>query len=111
MSDTIEDRLKETSAICLETYVAWSKDKKDTSAYQSLHSAVHELRKVASRLEIELASSERDSAPRKNIKPPQHKTTKAPVSNDADDGAQESSNDRPRQRRTRKPKAASGGAE
>ena len=59
MDDDIQTRLKETSQICLDAYVAWEGKKKDTKAQEELHSAIHELRKVSSRLEIELAISEK----------------------------------------------------
>lgn len=106
-TESIEGRLKETSASCLEFYQAWNKNKKDSKAYEDLGSAVHELRKVASRLEIEMAISERDSGVQKPIAPPMHKTLKG----GAVSGKSGDQPDRPRQRRTsRKPKAAGGNA-
>lgn len=101
MTDTIESRLKETSQTCLDAYLAWDKNKKDSKSYEMLHNAVHELRKVASRLEIELAASERDSVSEKIIQPPRHKTSKM---------AEGEKSDRPRQRKPRKPKTAEGSA-
>lgn len=102
---SIEDRLKETSASCLESYQAWNTNKKDSKAYEDLGSAVHELRKVASRLEIEMAISERDSGVQKPITPPMHKTLKGGAAAKNHD-----SQDRQRQRKPRKPKAAGGNA-
>ncbi len=75
MPDTIETRLRETSSECLECYTKWSDNKKDLAAREGMQSAVHELRKVASRLEIELAVSEREGSQRP-IDPPAHKTHK-----------------------------------
>ncbi len=58
--DEIATRLKETSEACIKAYDLWEKDKKEVEPKEELQEAVHELRKVASRLEIELAVSERD---------------------------------------------------
>lgn len=58
--DKIEDRLHDSSKSCFECYEAWASDKKDAEARAKLQEAIHELRKVASRLEIELAVSDRD---------------------------------------------------
>ena len=58
--DGIATRLKETSEECIKAYDAWSKDKKDIVTREPLSDAVHDLRKVAARIEIELAVTERD---------------------------------------------------
>lgn len=74
MDDDIQTRLKETSKTCLDAYVAWEGKKKDTKAQEDLHAAIHELRKVSSRLEIELAVSERDQMTSKPIPIPAHRS-------------------------------------
>ena len=71
--DEIDKRLKETSEACLKAYEAWNKDKKDGKAREVLQETVHELRKVASRLEIEVAVSERDEMTQKPIPIPPHR--------------------------------------
>ena len=53
----IEKRLHDTSEHCYNCYDAWSKDEQDLNARENLQEAIHELRKVASRLDIELAVS------------------------------------------------------
>ncbi len=58
--DEIEKRLEEASEICVKAYRVWSEDKKNSSGKEKLQESIHELRKVAARLEIELAVSERD---------------------------------------------------
>ncbi len=58
--DELATRLKDTSEGCMKAYELWSKDNKDSTAREALQDAVHELRKVAARLEIEVAVSERD---------------------------------------------------
>lgn len=58
MADDLQSRLKETYEACDKAYAAWSDDQKSVPAQETLGEAVHELRKVASRLEIELAVCE-----------------------------------------------------
>lgn len=71
----IQTRLKQTSQDCLDAHGAWEKDKKDAKAQENLHSSIHELRKVSSRLEIELAISERDQMTSKPLPIPSHRST------------------------------------
>ena len=97
---TIENRLRDTSATCLDSYLAWEKDKKNAETSEALHSAVHELRKVASRLEIELAASERDNGGQRRLQPPANKAAKNHVADQGSEGARTEK----RQRRPRKPK-------
>lgn len=73
--DDIQTRLKETSQNCLVAHEAWDTKKQDKKAQEDLHSAIHELRKVSSRLEIELAVSERDKATAKPLPIPSHKSS------------------------------------
>ncbi len=92
MPDEIKQRLEDSSKKCVESYEAWRKDGKNPQARETLQDAVHELRKVASRLEIELVSSERDSSPPKQMKPPSHSSAKgrqqAPEGKDGNKSAQ-----------------------
>lgn len=73
--DEIDARLRETADNCIKAYDAWSKSKKNAEARSSLLEAVHELRKVSARLEIELASSERDETQRQ-IPIPTHRSSR-----------------------------------
>lgn len=70
----IKARLQTASKDCLEAYEAWASNKKDAKTQETLHDAIHELRKVSSRLEIELAISERDQLASKPIPIPSHKS-------------------------------------
>jgi hypothetical protein len=72
--DEIEKRLTETSAECLKCYKAWQADKKSSETRSNMMEAVHELRKVGARLEIELAISERDELAAKPIPIPSHRS-------------------------------------
>ncbi|GJL84422.1 MAG: hypothetical protein DHS20C02_01970 [Micavibrio sp.] len=71
--DDIQGRLKETSETCVASYAKWATDKKDGDVRATLQEAIHELRKVASRLEIEMAISERDENALKKIPIPSHR--------------------------------------
>ncbi|MCB1720847.1 MAG: hypothetical protein KDI11_03740 [Alphaproteobacteria bacterium] len=73
MSDEIQDRLKNSTEKCLKAYEAWRKDEKNAGARETLQDSVHELRKVASRLEIELAVSDRKNTTQKPMPIPPHR--------------------------------------
>src|SRR5262245_29082838 len=73
MEEDIKKRLRESADSCLSSYEAWSANKKSAEARETLLEAVHEIRKVASRLEIELAISERDEMAQKPIPIPPHR--------------------------------------
>lgn len=72
--DEIEQRLKEATAACLNSYQAWRKNEKDTDKREELQENVHELRKITARLEIEIAISERNEAGQKRIPIPAHRS-------------------------------------
>lgn len=72
--EEIEQRLKDTTAECIKCYEAWSKDKKGEDARENLAEAIHELRKVTSRLEIDMAASERDQMAGRPISIPPHRS-------------------------------------
>ncbi len=71
--DEIEERLKECAQDCFTSYAAWRANEQDSTAREALQDAVHELRKVASRVEIELAVSERKQMAQKPIPIPPHR--------------------------------------
>ncbi len=113
MEEDIQTRLEDTSKNCLEAYNVWNEKKQDKKAQGDLHSAIHELRKVSSRLEIELAISEREHITSKPIPIPSHRSNNkgasAPIlaQSSMDDGSgggkpivQKSA---PRRRRTQPP--------
>lgn len=112
--DDIQTRLQETSKNCLAAYTEWESKKKDRKAQEELSGAIHELRKVSSRLEIELAISERDQATSKPLPIPAHRAnSKGVKSAKKDDAATGDDKAAPKteikRRRTRKP--AEGGGE
>jgi len=67
-------RLQETAAKCLSSLDAWNKDLKDDKAREELLEAVHELRKVTSRLEIDIAMNDRKALNAKPLPIPEHKS-------------------------------------
>lgn len=74
MENDIQSRLQEASKNCLEAFADWDGKKQDSQAQEALHAAIHELRKVSSRLEIELAMSERDQLSSKPLPIPAHRS-------------------------------------
>ncbi len=74
VKDDIKTRLQETSKNCLAAFLVWDEKKKDKPAQEELHAAIHELRKVSSRLEIELAISEREQSTAKPLPIPSHRS-------------------------------------
>lgn len=72
----IKTRLQESADACLKAYEAWSANEKKSESRESLQEAIHELRKVASRLEIDLAISERDQMAQKPIPIPSHRDSR-----------------------------------
>lgn len=108
--DDIKTRLEECSAACLKTYEVWDA-KKDTQTREDLQEAIHDLRKVASRLEIEITLSERSKSSAKPIPIPSHRSTsksKAPVESILPDqgnteGSHSAKKEGGRRSRTRRP--------
>lgn len=72
----ITDRLRTATDECLTRFEAWNKDKTDGKAREVMLDSLHELRKAAARLEIEMAISERDRLGNNPIPIPTHKSSK-----------------------------------
>lgn len=121
MSEDIKQRLQSASDECLKCYEAWRENEKDEKKREAMQDAIHEIRKVSSRLEIELAISERDQMAQKPLPIPPHRASKGHRSRhdfDHDDSVgnnSESNNSRPSverkppRRRPPPAKKASGG--
>lgn len=75
--DDIKKRLSTATEECLKRYDAWESSKKSSSTREDLQDAVHELRKVASRFEIEIAISEREEVSSKHLPIPAHRSNKS----------------------------------
>lgn len=74
--DETQQRLKDTADACIKAYEVWGSSKKNAEAREQLQEAVHELRKVAARLEIEMAASERDEMTQRPIPVPPHRASR-----------------------------------
>lgn len=81
----IKARLVTASEGCVNAYEKWSGDHKSSGSREALQEAIHELRKVASRLEIELAISERDQMAQKPIAIPPHRASRGKGNGDGAD--------------------------
>lgn len=71
-----QQRLKDAAEACIKAYDVWGGSKKNAEARERLQEAVHELRKVAARLEIEMASSERDEMTQRPLAVPPHRASR-----------------------------------
>ena len=71
--DDIKKRLQDSTEACLKSYEAWDA-KKETETRETLQESIHELRKVASRLEIEIAISERNNTNSTPLPIPSHRS-------------------------------------
>lgn len=84
--DDIKKRLQDASDNCVKAFEKWTGNKKDTDAREAFLDTVHELRKVTSRLEIEVAMSERDSNPQKPMPIPTHRDARSSKGADKKEG-------------------------
>ncbi|MES2729754.1 MAG: hypothetical protein V4621_06630 [Pseudomonadota bacterium] len=81
--DEIETRLREMADNCLSAYGIWNKSKRDKAARETMAEAVHELRKVCARLEIELGASEREEMSQRPIPVPPHRSAQRRTHDDS----------------------------
>lgn len=72
--DDVQKRLQEAAESCIKAHKEWSENQKEGKTRENLMECVHELRKVAARLEIDLAISERDQMGNKPIPIPSHRS-------------------------------------
>lgn len=70
--DAVEGRLRDTARGCLSAYRAWRQSPGEASL-QGLGDAVHELRKVLARLEIDMSASRRNEQATRPIPIPPHR--------------------------------------
>jgi hypothetical protein len=74
--DEVEKRLREICETTLTAYQGWHAAKKNAESREILQDAIHEMRKVAARLEIEIAVSEREEMQARPIPIPPHRATR-----------------------------------
>ena len=75
--DEVEARLRETARGCLAAYRTW-RQQPGTGSVQSLSDAVHDLRKVLARIEIDMSASRRDEQVARPIPIPAHRAARRP---------------------------------
>ena len=73
--DAVEARLRETARGCLVAYRGWRQAAGEAST-QSLNDAVHELRKVLARIEIDMSASRREEQGLRPIPVPAHRAAR-----------------------------------
>jgi hypothetical protein len=76
--DEIEKRLRETTDACITSFEAWIKNNKNLESREALMESMHEVRKVISRVEIEIAISERDRLGARPLPIPPHRSSRRP---------------------------------
>jgi hypothetical protein len=74
--DEIEQRLRESTDACIKSFEAWVKASKSLESREALMEAMHEVRKVVARVEIEIAVSERDRLGSRPLPIPPHRSQK-----------------------------------
>ncbi len=72
--DEIEKRLRESTDACIKSFEDWVKASKSLESREVLMETMHEVRKVISRVEIEIAISERDRLGSRPIPIPAHRS-------------------------------------
>ena len=72
--EEIQQRLKDAADQSMKALAAWATNKQNAGARESLLEAVHELRKVSARLEIEIATSEREDSSGRSLPIPSHRS-------------------------------------
>lgn len=75
-NENVVERLKGATEACVKVYEDWMSKGKDSRLKPELEEAVHELRKVASRIEIEIATSEGGNKSQKPIPIPAHRSAR-----------------------------------
>jgi len=75
--DAVEGRLRDTARSCLVAYRGW-KQAPGENSIQTLHDAVHELRKALARIEIDMSASRRDEQVNRPIPIPAHRAARRP---------------------------------
>lgn len=75
--DATEGRLRETARGCLSAYRGWRQGPGENTL-QGLSDAVHELRKVLSRIEIDMSASRREEQAIRPIPIPAHRSARRP---------------------------------
>ncbi len=90
--EEIEKRLRESTDACIKSFENWIKQNKNLESRESLMEAMHEVRKVVSRVEIEIAISERDRLGSRPIPIPPHRSSRKRAEGEEGDFAEDDFN-------------------
>lgn len=82
--EEIEQRLKESTEAFIKNFENWVKQGKNLESREILMEAMHEVRKVVSRVEIEIAISERDRLGSRPLPIPSHRSQRRSNSESGD---------------------------
>jgi hypothetical protein len=114
--EEIEKRLRESTDACIKSFENWVKQGKNLEARETLMETMHEVRKVISRVEIEIAISERDRLGDRRLPIPPHRSSRKREGgeegefggeddfNTVADGPQPTQNDQPRRQQHGRPR-------
>ncbi len=83
--EEIEKRLRESTDACIKNFENWLKQSKNLESRETLMEAMHDVRKVIARLEIEIAISERDRLGSRPLPIPPHRSQRKRPGEGADD--------------------------
>ena len=86
--EEIEKRLRETTDACIKSFENWVKESKSLEAREGLMEAMHDVRKVVSRVEIEIAISERDRLGSRPIPIPAHRSQRKRPGEGSEEGGE-----------------------
>ncbi len=79
MDQDTGSRLRAAAETCIAAFEKWQNNRKDLTAREGLVEAIHDMRKVTSRVEIEMAVSERDTAVARPLPIPPHRASRPRV--------------------------------
>jgi len=91
--DEIEKRLRESTEAFIKNFENWVKNGKNLETREVLMESMHEVRKVVSRVEIEIAISERDRLGSRPLPIPPHRSSRKNEGADIDDADFNSASD------------------
>jgi hypothetical protein len=84
--EDIEQRLRESTDFCIKGFENWLKQNKNSESRENLMEAMHDVRKVLARVEIEIAISERDRNGSRPLPIPPHRSQRKRAGEGVEEG-------------------------
>ncbi len=84
--EEIEKRLRESTDAFIKSFENWVAQNKNLESRETLMESMHEVRKVVSRVEIEIAISERDRLGSRPLPIPPHRSQRRANANEGGEG-------------------------